>query len=138
MAVGTVELEVNGVPPVADAVPPFPVRRFTVDEDYRMLQAGVFQSGDPYELLEGWIVRKMPHNPPHDGTIELVDDQIRPRLPAGWRLRIQSAVDTADSAPEPDLAVVRGTAGSYVKKHPVPGDVALIVEVSDTTLDRDR
>jgi hypothetical protein len=59
--------------------PPFPVRRFTVDEYHRMIQAGILTESDPVELLEGWIVAKMPHNPPHDSTIELVDESLRTR-----------------------------------------------------------
>ena len=37
------------------------------------------------------------------------------------------------SEPEPDAAVVRGNIDDYKRRHPGPGDVALVVEVSDTT-----
>jgi Uma2 family endonuclease len=40
------------------------------------------------------------------------------------------------SEPEPDLAVVRGSARDYVDQHPT--SAALVVEVSDTSLDYDR
>jgi Uma2 family endonuclease len=43
---------------------------------------------------------------------------------------------SASSEPQPDLAVVRGTARDYVDRHPV--SAALVVEVSDTSLDYDR
>ena len=33
--------------------PPYPVRRFTVDEYHRMIAAGVFADDDRFELLEG-------------------------------------------------------------------------------------
>jgi hypothetical protein len=93
---------------------------------------------DRVELLEGWIVPKMNHNPAHDATIELVDDQLRTDLPAEWRIRIQSAITTADSEPEPDLAIVRGPAGRFLRQHPVQEDIALVIEVADTSLARDR
>jgi Uma2 family endonuclease len=99
---------------------PYPLRRFTVDEYHQLIQAGILTENDPVELLEGWIVPKMPHNPPHDGTIELVEEVLRNRLPTGWRIRIHSAITTADSEPEPDLAIVRGTARSYLNHHPDP------------------
>ncbi|MBI4601156.1 MAG: Uma2 family endonuclease [Planctomycetes bacterium] len=47
-------------------------------------------------------------------------------------------ITTAESEPEPDLAVVRGPASRYARSHPGPEDVAFLVEVADTTLVRDR
>ena len=38
------------------------------------------------------------------------------------------------SEPEPDLVIVRGDAFTYVNRHPQPKDIALIVEVADSTL----
>ena len=123
---------------VISQIPPFPVRKFTVDEYRRLGETGVLTEDDRVELLEGWIVPKMNHNPLHDGTIELVEDQLRRHLPGGWRLRIQSVITTEDSEPEPDLAVVRGPAGRYIQRHPGQTDIGLVVEVSDTSLSRDR
>jgi Putative restriction endonuclease len=110
------------------------MRRFTVDEYHRMIEAGILTEDDPVELLGGWIVLKMPHNPPHDNALELADEAIRARLPTGWRLRIQSAIITTDSEPEPDLAVVRGTARVRQGRHPGPADIGLLLEVADSTL----
>ncbi|MBI4953002.1 MAG: Uma2 family endonuclease [Myxococcales bacterium] len=119
-------------------LPPFPVRRFTVDEYHRLGAAGVLGEDDGVELLEGWIVPKMVHNPPHDNAVELADEALRPWLPPGWRVRIQSAIRALDSEPEPDLAVVRGSARGRHGRHPEPDEVALVVEVADTSLERDR
>ena len=41
-------------------------------------------------------------------------------------------------APKPDIAVLFGTDVIYATRHPRPRDVALLVEVSDTTYRRDR
>jgi Uma2 family endonuclease len=117
---------------------PFPVQRFTVEQYRRLGEAGVLKPSDRVELLEGWIVPKMNHNPLHDGTIELVDNALRSLLPEGWRLRIQSAITTSDSEPEPDLAIVRGPAGRYLQTHPTAADIALVIEVADSSLSLDR
>jgi hypothetical protein len=129
-----------GAPPLGAvfAVPPYPVRRFTVAEYHQMIQAAILTEDDPVELLEGWIVPKMPHKPPHDGTIYLAGEVIRSRLPTGWLVRTQSAVTTADSEPEPDLAVVRGDARTFLTRHPGPPDFGIIAEVADTSLNSDR
>jgi hypothetical protein len=41
-------------------------------------------------------------------------------------------------APKPDLTVLRGNYAEYATRLPVPADVALLVEVSDSTYHRDR
>jgi Uma2 family endonuclease len=119
--------------------PPVPVRRFSVDEYHQMIRSGILTDEDQVELLEGWIVPKMARNPPHDGVIALVHNRVLgPRLPAGWFCRSQSAITTKDSEPEPDVAVVRGKERDYMRRHPGPQDMALAIEVADTTLRRDR
>ena len=93
---------------------------------------------DRVELLEGWIVPKMTHNPLHDGVIQIVNNQITRILPAKWTIRIQSAITTADSEPEPDIAIVRGDERAYLARHPRPQDIALLIEVAESSLNDDR
>lgn len=119
-------------------LPPCPVMRFSVDDYHRMLATGVLMDGDPYELVEGWIVPKMPQDPIHAGTLELAAEVLRAYIPAGWSVRSQVPVTTSDSEPEPDVAVVRGRTVDYLKRHPAPADVALLVEVANTSLEFDR
>jgi Uma2 family endonuclease len=114
------------------------VRRFSVGEYHRLIATGVLIEGEPLELLEGWIVYKMTRSPPHDVALGLAGDAIDGRLPTGWHVREQSAITTADSEPEPDLAVTRGARRDYNQRHPGPGDLALVVEVADSTLSLDR
>jgi Uma2 family endonuclease len=59
-------------------------------------------------------------------------------LPSGWLLRTQQAITLADSEPEPDFTVARGDKRTYLTRHPGPADVGLVVEVADTSLQRDR
>jgi len=118
--------------------PPFPVHRFTVDEYHQMIQKGILKEDDRVELLDGWIVSKMPRNPPHDATIDIAQEVFRSVLPAGWRLRVQSAITTDSSEPEPDLAIVRGPAERYLSNHPKPPDIAVVIEVADSSLAQDR
>jgi hypothetical protein len=114
------------------------LRRFSVDEYHRLIETGVLVDGEPLELLEGWIVYKMTRNPPHDVALGLAGDAIDTRLPTGWHVREQSAITTSDSEPEPDLAVTRGARRDFKQRHPGPGDLALVVEVADSTLQLDR
>jgi Uma2 family endonuclease len=117
---------------------PFAPRRFTVAEYLRMAETGILTDEDHVELLEGVITPKMTRNPPHDAAIMLVQDELRPLLPKGCAMRVQSAVVTDDSVPEPDVAVVRGTARDFRSRHPQPSDTALAIEVAESSLQRDR
>jgi Uma2 family endonuclease len=114
------------------------IPRFSVARYQRMIEAGVLTPADKVELLENHLVLKMPKNPPHDGTIDLVKAGLPSRLPAGWMLRVQQTIVLPDSQPEPDFAVVRGNARSYLQRHPGPADVGLLIEVADSSLLRDQ
>jgi Uma2 family endonuclease len=59
-------------------------------------------------------------------------------LPDAWEPRVQMAFTTADSEPEPDIAIVQGPLTRYVEHHPFPAEIALVVEVAETSLLRDR
>lgn len=117
---------------------PFVPRLFTVDEYRHLGELGVLTEDDDVELLEGVISPKMMHNPPHDAVIMQLDEMLRPSLATGWTLRIQSSIATADSEPEPDLVIVRGRARDYTRRHPIGKDIALVIEVADSSLLRDR
>lgn len=119
-------------------LPPEPVRRLTVAEYHQMIEAGILREDDPFELLEGWLVPKTTRKAPHDACVSLVEEAVGDRLPPDWFRRVQAALTTRDSGPEPDLAVVRGRRRDYARRHPEGKDTALVVEVADTTLERDR
>jgi hypothetical protein len=112
--------------------------QFTVDQYLRMVETGVLGPDDHVELLEGWIVYKMSRNPPHDGTINYILPILMHLLPVEWIIRVQSALVLARSVPEPDLAIVRGPASTYFKRHPRAADADLLIEVADTSRLTDR
>jgi Uma2 family endonuclease len=112
--------------------------RMTVDQYERLVATGVLD-GQPIELINGLLVRKMGKKPPHVISCEALRDELLPLIPRGWRLTIEAPVRIPDfDEPEPDLAIVRGTREQYEDHHPGPADIGLLIEVADTTLDRDR
>ncbi len=109
--------------------------RFTVDEYERMV--GVLHDSR-VELIDGYMVRKMGKNPPHIWTVDALVEALRFML-AGWWCRKEDPVRIPDfDEPEPDVAVVRGSRPDYVSRIPEPADIGLVIEVSETTIDRDR
>jgi Uma2 family endonuclease len=120
------------------AVPPEPVLRLTVEQYHGMIRAGILVDGDPMELLEGWLVQKMTKYPPHVLSAGCTLDALAAVVAGGWHVRAEGPVTTRDSEPEPDVSVIRGRRRDYANRHPSPKEVALLVEVGDTSLERDR
>jgi Uma2 family endonuclease len=112
--------------------------RFTVAQYHEMIRSGALTEANPVELLEGWIVNKMPHSPKHDATVTRIQRRLTSVLPENWLIRVQCAITTADSEPEPDLAIVTGPEDAYFKRHPRARDIAWLIEVADSTLLDDR
>lgn len=112
--------------------------RWTVDEYDRLIEQGFLTKYDRVELLEGYVVQKMPANPPHDTSISVVSARLIRMVPDGWTVRCQVGTKLTESRPEPDVAVARGGERTYFARHPGPADLGLVVEVSDSSLDRDQ
>ena len=119
-------------------VPTLPIWRLTVDQYHSMIESGVLTDDDPVELLEGWLVQKMPKNKPHKFATRKLRRLLDSMLPAGWFADAQESVTTSDSEPEPDVTALRGEPEDYQSKDSLPADTGLLVEVSDSTLTRDR
>jgi Uma2 family endonuclease len=114
--------------------------RISVEKFEAMVAAGVFTKRDRVELIEGSLVRKMTKSPPHTVTTGLCLDAIEGVVIPGWHARQEGPVRIPgrDSEPEPDLSVARGNRTEYLKRHPGPEDLALVVEVSDSSVEDDR
>jgi Uma2 family endonuclease len=129
-------------PPIGQFMPaamsPEPVCRLSVSQYHEMIAAGILTHDDPVELLEGWLVPKTVKNPPHSTARQLTTKALERIVPPGWHVHSQEPITLSDSEPEPDVAIVRGDPGQYEHSHPGPQDVALVVEVADASLARDR
>ena len=112
--------------------------RFSVARYQRMIETGILTPDDKVELLENYVVIKIPRNPRHDSSVQRLLEILFPQRPSGWGLRVQSAILLSDSQPGPDLAFVRGPASSSAHKHPEGKDTGLVIEVADSSLLRDQ
>jgi Uma2 family endonuclease len=118
---------------------PFPHYKFTVEDYYRMAEAGILHEDDRVELIDGEIIELPPIGSDHAGTVDDFADRIRGQLPPDVRVRVQNPVRLGPrTEPEPDLAVVKRQGDYYRTAHPDPEDVYLLIEVSDSTLTYDR
>jgi Uma2 family endonuclease len=119
------------------AIPERQTRRWSRLEYERLIDLGVFQPGEPIELIGGELLVAEPQGPPHYTAIRKVGRSLERAFGPGWEIRTQGPMGLGEeSEPEPDVAVVPGEPEDYGSAH--PSGAALIVEVSESSLVFDR
>jgi Uma2 family endonuclease len=123
--------------PPGPAAPAFAdVYRIDIDEFERI--AGLLKA-ERVELIDGFIVQRDAIDPPHVLASKKLRRKLDPVLPDGWFTREDKPVQVHRMfEPLPDLSVVRGDPDTYEKHHSAPADVAMVVEISDSTIANDR
>jgi Uma2 family endonuclease len=112
-------------------------RLWTCAEYERMGDVGLIGPEERTELIEGVIYRMAPQKSRGAAAMNLVEEALEKAFGAGVYVRVQLPLVLGPSSePEPDLAVVAGSARDHVNRHPT--SALLVVEVSDTTLAFDR
>jgi Uma2 family endonuclease len=116
--------------------PPLTVRRWKRVEYERLADLGAFEH-DPIELVGGQLIVAEPKGSWHTTAVGMAEDALRAVLPPGWIVRTEAPIALDDeSAPEPDVALVRGARADY--RHAHPARPALVIEVAESSLEFDR
>jgi Uma2 family endonuclease len=114
-------------------------RRFTVDEYYRMAEAGILTEADRVELIEGEIVEMTPIGRRHAVCVDSIAELFIRIFVDVARTRIQNPIRLNEhNEPQPDVSLLLRRPDLYTSGHPTPEDVFLVVEVADTSLVMDR
>ena len=124
-------------PPVPVRTPP-QARTYTLAEYQALIDTGVIREGERVELIDGHLVYPMPADPPHASTVTRLNRRLDRMCPVGYHARSQTDTVVGTSRPEPDVCLVRGDEWAFDTRHPEPADIALVVEVSDSSLAFDR
>jgi len=118
-------------------MPAIQTKRWTRVEYERLIDLGVFGSGDRLELLGGQLVVAEPQGTDHYPAILRATRVLQAAFGSGWLVRPQGPVALDDeSEPEPDVAVVSGDIDDYRLAHPARPVLAIEVAVSSLALDR--
>ena len=113
--------------------------RFSVDDYYKMAEAGILTEDERLELLNGEIIEMSPIGSRHARLVDLLTRMLITMLGTRAWVRVQNPLRLNGQAePEPDLLLLRWRDDEYEYDHPTPEDVFLLIEVSDSTLDKDR
>jgi len=135
----TLTLEKTQAKPREAKAPPFDAPdteyHWTVAAFYRAINAGVFEQPERLELIQGRIIENMSQGPRHSTLASIVADMLRDALRRQFAVREEKPIRIDfDGEPIPNILLLKGRQTDYEDQQPVPEDVALLVEVSDTTV----
>ena len=109
--------------------------RWSVDKLYRAIDANVFDHPERLELVHGRIIENMAQDPVHRTFRVRVGRRFQTNLGLRFVVIEECPVHIAsDSELTPDVAVLYGREADYDERHPNPEDVAVLVEISNTTV----
>jgi Uma2 family endonuclease len=112
--------------------------RFSIADYDRMIDTGILTENDPVELIRGEILSKMPIGSSHSACVRRLIKRLVLLLGDQAIVSAQDPVRFSDSEPEPDISVLKPREDFYESSKPVPDDVLLLIEVSDSSLEFDR
>ena len=111
--------------------------RFTVHDYHRMGEAGILQEDDRVELIEGELVQMTAIGTRHFSCVNRLNRLLVMNVRDEAVVSVQNPVRLNEyTEPQPDATVIRPR--DYRESLPMPEDVLLLIEVSDTTLAYDR
>ena len=112
---------------------------FTVDEFYRISEAGIFPEGQRVELIDGEIIEMSPIGTRHAGCVNRATTFLTEAFGRKAMVSIQNPLRLSEYTEVlPDAVVFKPRADFYVSERPTPADVFFLVEVAATTLRYDR
>ena len=114
-----------------------PLTRLTVTRYDLLVESGALREEDNCELIDGLLVTKMVKGSRHVVLLQRLRRAIEP-TPGGWYLSIEDPLKLERSKPEPNVMLVRGRLGDIDAIRVTPDRVALVLEVSDSSLALDR
>jgi Uma2 family endonuclease len=113
--------------------------RLTVGQYLARIVAGIIPHDARMELLDGKLVEQMTKYAPHNYTARQLGILFHGILPAAWLISEEKSLTLGRYwRPEPDIAIIRGPNNRYRDSDPRAADVALLVEVADSSYTTDR
>lgn len=111
----------------------------TVQTYHRIIEAGILGPQDRVELIEGEIIKMASIGRRHAVTVKKINRIFSRILGERAVVGIQDPLEMENhSEPEPDFILLRNPMDIYEERKPIPADVLLILEVSDSSLVFDR
>ncbi|MBR8828133.1 MAG: Uma2 family endonuclease [Gomphosphaeria aponina SAG 52.96 = DSM 107014] len=110
--------------------------KWSVEDYHQIVKTGIM-SDRRVELLDGKILEMSPEAPLHRRINDSVAEYLRDKFTGVAKVYESHPITLTDSEPEPDIALVKLPVSEYKSRHPYPSDIYLLIEISDTTLEKD-
>ena len=113
--------------------------KLTVDNDYRMAEAGILAEDARVALIEGDIIDTAPIGSEHSGTVNWLTNALTQAAGSRAIVTVQNPLRLDQlSEPQPDFMILQARDDFYRSHHPTAADVLLLVEVAGSSLRFDR
>jgi Uma2 family endonuclease len=109
---------------------------FSVEEYHRLDEFN--EHGRRSELIRGYVIEKISKSPLHRTISSLLYKLLAAQVPPGYAVWKEEPLTLADSEPEPDISVTRGTETDFSRSHPSTAELVVEVAVSSPALDREN
>lgn len=116
-----------------------PTLDWSLERYHAMINTGVFDEDDRFELLFGKIVPMSPIGRFHATCLRKINRYFIKFLGDDYECSPEQPITLSNnSEPEPDYTIARLKENNYLGGHPKSEDILLVVEISDQTLNKDR
>jgi Uma2 family endonuclease len=113
--------------------------RFTAEEYRKMGEVGILREDDRVELIGGEIVEMNPIGTRHLACVVALNHLLVALSGGRYFVSVQNPISVGvGDEPQPDLSLLKERPSPDAETPPGPGDILLVVEVSDSTLAYDR
>ncbi len=122
-------------------------KKFTREIYYKMAELGLFQEDNPkeicytkrLELIKGEIFEMSPVGFKHASCVKKLNYLLMKKLSDKVILGVQDPIKLKDNTePQPDLVLLKPRPDFYIREHPQPEDIFLLIEVADSSINYDR
>ncbi len=115
------------------------LKRFSVKDFRKMMEVGILPEESGWEIIDGKVTDKIKISSRNAGTVRRLNKVLANLVGDQTLISIRNPIHIDDyNEPEPDVALLRRRSDFYKESHPLPQDVLLLIEVSDSTVKYDR
>lgn len=114
-------------------------KRFTLEEYHKLTEIGFFHEDERIELIRGEIIEMAAKGTAPETSLRNLLRELPGLVGDRGTLQCQAPIILPNnSEPEPDFAILQNRDDNYLSAHPSPGDILLVMEVADSTLNYAR
>ena len=114
-------------------------KKFCTKEIYKMMEVGILPEESGWELIDGEIIHTTTIGSKHASIVKKLNKKLTALVGDKAIISVQDPIHINEyNEPEPDIAIIQPREDFYAESHPLPQDILLLFEISDSTVRYDR